>query len=64
MSLTENGRIAVGSLALIVAGFALGTIDRLAVTTDQALALLAGSATILLIAARRGRNGAGDRKEE
>ena len=56
VALTPNGRIALGSLALLVAGFALGAIDRLAVTNEQALAMLAASATLLLIAGR-GRNG-------
>ena len=56
MRLTDNGRIALGSLAMIVAGFALGTIDRLAVTNEQAIALLAGAATVLLIAGRIGRD--------
>ena len=50
--LSPNGRIALGSLALLVAGFAMGCITRLSVDNGQALALLGASATALLIASR------------
>ena len=64
LNLTPNGRIAVGSLALIAAGFALGAIDRLAVTNEQALALLAGAAALLIIASRRRRHEVEDDERE
>ena len=52
LDLSPNGRIALGSLALLIAGFALGCITRLAVDNTEAIALLGASATLLFIASR------------
>lgn len=55
MDLSEAGRGAVVAAALIVMGFALGTVSRISLTNESALALLGGSATLLLLALRRGK---------
>ena len=52
LDLSPNGRIALGSLALLVAGFAMGCITRLAVTNEEALALLGVAGTLLFVASR------------
>jgi hypothetical protein len=59
MDLTDNGRYVVGAMALLVAGFALGSLSEVRFTTESALAILAGAATMLFLASRRGRNGSG-----
>lgn len=53
MQLSDSGRVAIGALALVVAGFALGSL--VAIPTESALALLGGAATLLLLGSRRGR---------
>jgi len=57
MELTPRGRDVLGSTALLVIGFALGTQSEINFTQETALALLGGAATLLFLAARRGRNG-------
>ena len=57
MDLTDNGRYAIGAVALLVIGFALGSLTRITFGQEIAVALLGGAAAMLLISARRGRNG-------
>jgi hypothetical protein len=49
MDVTDPGRWVVGALALVVAGFALGSLSRLDLQPDVAIGLL-GSAAVVLIA--------------
>lgn len=55
MDLSPDGRLMVGTVALIVAGFALGAILRVGLTGEQALALLSAAGVLLLLVARRNK---------
>jgi len=57
VNLSPNGRYMVGTVALLVIGFALGSLSGVNLAVEPALAMLGGAATLLLLAARRGPNG-------
>jgi hypothetical protein len=50
VDISDAGRYVIGSLALIVAGFALGSLSRVGVSSDGAIAILGGAATLLVLA--------------
>jgi hypothetical protein len=53
VDLTLAGRVALAALALVVAGFALGSLVGLRLAPEHALAMLSGAGGALILAARR-----------
>jgi len=64
LDLTPRGRDIVGAVGLLVIGFALGSVGEIRLTQQIAAAIFGGGVTLLVLAARRGRNGYDERERE
>jgi len=58
VALSRTGRAVVGATALLVIGFALGSLAGLELRTEHALGILSGAGVLLLLAARNGHEDA------
>lgn len=54
MGLTSTGRYVIGAAALLVAGFALGSLSGVQLAVEPALGMLSGAVVLLLLATRQG----------